>query len=552
MNHLTEKRVIKILLSMLILMLVFSFAEIWAGDITFGGGQVNYAPVPIPIIPAYSVAGDPVLNSLGNTDRQVPVTRLKFTDAGVGNDASFMSITLQITGTFTGETNYWTYIDAVDIYYDADGGGGAGKFDGGSATEVSILTSPTTFSAGTQVFTLDETDPVNSILNTEGAEYLFAVVEFAANTPAYNGGGTPYTFGIEITSVTVSDVGLQTGQTVKSTPGDYALHGGTTALTNIDTSLDVAGQIPADPTDIEQGTADTVVLKLEFTANNQNTTGQIETIKVHRTGAGTADSDLGSISLYQDISTVGTWEGTGTEQFIHSQTLGNVDPAGYATLDLTVIDGTLGVATRQFTDTAGTYIFYITADVDVAANITDSVTYFPIGLEIEDPKTDIIFDEVAGTADANIVFNQYAYIQTANVTTSGIGYFTIIAQAVGDSTPPTVVSTSPANSSTGINVNSSVTVTFSEDIDSATLTGNYTVLDVTNGNTDVTTDWNAPTYDSPSQTATFTLVSGVLLPSNNYQFTLEGGTGTGIKDPATNELAANYQFPSLRNPGRPC
>lgn len=98
----------------------------------------------------------------------------------------------------------------------------------------------------------------------------------------------------------------------------------------------------------------------------------------------------------------------------------------------------------------------------------------------------------------------------------------------GDTTPPTVSSTSPVNNATGVLTTAIITAKFSEAIDPATITS--TTFGVSAGGVPVTgtVDYNAATF-----TATFTPT--VLSYATTYTATIT----TGVKDLAGNAMAAN-------------
>ena len=96
--------------------------------------------------------------------------------------------------------------------------------------------------------------------------------------------------------------------------------------------------------------------------------------------------------------------------------------------------------------------------------------------------------------------------------------------------PPTVSATSPVNNATGVAVNSTITATFSEAMDAATIgTSTFTVSDG-GGNIGGTVS-----YSGTSTTATFT-PSGNLSYSTLYTATIT----TGVRDVAGNDMASNY------------
>lgn len=113
-----------------------------------------------------------------------------------------------------------------------------------------------------------------------------------------------------------------------------------------------------------------------------------------------------------------------------------------------------------------------------------------------------------------------------------------IATYTGDTTPPTVSSTSPSIGATSVNTVTSVTATFSEAIDPTTINSNTFELR-TSTNTVVAA---TVTYDSASKTATLTPNSSLAL-STSYTAIIKGGTtDPRVKDLAGNALAANFTW----------
>jgi methionine-rich copper-binding protein CopC len=99
-----------------------------------------------------------------------------------------------------------------------------------------------------------------------------------------------------------------------------------------------------------------------------------------------------------------------------------------------------------------------------------------------------------------------------------------------DKTPPTVILTDPATSATGITLNKSINITFSEEMDSSTITSSTITL--MQGTTPV-----AATVSYTGTKATLTL-TGNLTPNKVYT----GTVTTGAKDLAGNALSGNYTF----------
>ena len=101
-----------------------------------------------------------------------------------------------------------------------------------------------------------------------------------------------------------------------------------------------------------------------------------------------------------------------------------------------------------------------------------------------------------------------------------------------NTTPPTVISTVPANSATGVAINSKISATFSEAMDPSTLT--TTTFTLMQGATAVS---GTVTYAASGDTATFT-PSTNLAPSTAFTATVT----TGAKDVTGNALAANFTW----------
>ncbi|WP_420994982.1 Ig-like domain-containing protein [Cupriavidus sp. 30B13] len=107
--------------------------------------------------------------------------------------------------------------------------------------------------------------------------------------------------------------------------------------------------------------------------------------------------------------------------------------------------------------------------------------------------------------------------------------WTFTTGAGADTTPPTVVSTNPANLATGICTNKSVNFTFSEAMDPLTL--NTATFTLTTSAAPAALLPGVVTYDVPGKVATFT--PGALTAGTSYIATIT----TGAKDLAGNALA---------------
>jgi hypothetical protein len=101
-----------------------------------------------------------------------------------------------------------------------------------------------------------------------------------------------------------------------------------------------------------------------------------------------------------------------------------------------------------------------------------------------------------------------------------------------DVTPPVVLSTSPSNGAVDVLVNSNITVTFSEAMNAATITGSTITLKVTATSAPVA---GAVTYNATTNVATFT-PTAALPGSTGYTVTVT----TGVKDVAGNSMGSAF------------
>jgi hypothetical protein len=112
---------------------------------------------------------------------------------------------------------------------------------------------------------------------------------------------------------------------------------------------------------------------------------------------------------------------------------------------------------------------------------------------------------------------------------SGEDFLTPIGGGGGgtDTTAPTVVSTTPANGTTGVPRTAAITVTFSENVDSASVTNSALSFD------------NGVTGTIVVSGAVATLTPSPTLPAST---TVTGTISTAVKDRAGNALAAPVTF----------
>ena len=106
-----------------------------------------------------------------------------------------------------------------------------------------------------------------------------------------------------------------------------------------------------------------------------------------------------------------------------------------------------------------------------------------------------------------------------------------------DATAPTVDTVSPTNGATGVALATNVDATFSEEMNSSTLTASNFTLKTQNASTTVAA---TVSYDSATRKATLDPNSN-LAPNTTYTATVEGGSG-GIKDLAGNALGQGHSW----------
>jgi hypothetical protein len=109
----------------------------------------------------------------------------------------------------------------------------------------------------------------------------------------------------------------------------------------------------------------------------------------------------------------------------------------------------------------------------------------------------------------------------------------VFTTAALDTTRPTVTARNPTSGATNVGLSNVVSVTFSEDMDPASvIASNVQLRDAANSLVAATV-----TYSAGTRTATLS-PSATLLPSTTYTVTVRGGAG-GVQDLAANALAGN-------------
>ena len=208
-------------------------------------------------------------------------------------------------------------------------------------------------------------------------------------------------------------------------------------------------------------------------------------------------------------------------------------------------DGNM-LAEETFTNetSSGWQTVSLSTPVPIQSNTTYTVSYFTTEGNFE--KTDPFFTQsiqngyltglASGVDGGNGV---YYYGDSPGFPTESSGtsnYWTDVIMTPSDQIAPTVLSTSPVNNATEVNLNVSVTATFSEAVDPSTLSG-LTAYITGPGNTTVPATLTVNGADvSITPDAPFDIVT-------TYTVTLKGGlTPPQIKDISGNALAADYTW----------
>jgi hypothetical protein len=211
-------------------------------------------------------------------------------------------------------------------------------------------------------------------------------------------------------------------------------------------------------------------------------------------------------------------------------------------------DGQL-LATAVFTNetSSGWQQVNFSQPVPVTANTQYIASYHSNGYYPHDFDYFTVSGKASGVLYAPVTINAYGvgnglfhYGPDAfpAETYEGINYWVdvVFQPQNGDTTPPTVVSVTPANGTTGVPTDSQVQITFSEALDPSTVNGSTLELDAP-GNVPVPSNVS---YNASSFTATITPLSPL---ANNTPYTVVahgGATDPRIKDLAGNALAATF------------
>ncbi|MCX7030799.1 MAG: Ig-like domain-containing protein [Spirochaetes bacterium] len=397
-------------------------------------------------------------------------------------------------------------IQSIRVWYEDPGGNGL--FDNGTYIDDQDALSggPYTFSGGTATIALNTSVTEIGALSVAR---LFVGVELKS-TAATSG----VTIGVQVTSL------RQTGKTALLVPP----HDTQKPLDKYRVGL-VATNIA--PSSQDQGES-APVLKLVFDPDDPDNSAaiELESIKLHATGAPRSDSDLipGGVVLYEDTNLNGNYD-SGTDSQVTSATLGATTPA-YATLT---------PATAVNVAPAGKTFFAI-VNISLTATVGNKVQ-----LQVDNPSTDITFsdayaDEEVGPYYASVPAGR-AYVQkgyllgTSAVPSPNTPLITITVQATPQQ--PVVTSIVPGNNATNVERTTTVVAMFSKPMKASTI--NTTNFTLTVGATPI------PCTVTPTDAYTATLTpSSTLEWGTTYTATVHGDGSSGVQDSVDNlYLAAN-------------
>lgn len=312
----------------------------------------------------------------------------------------------------------------------------------------------------------DTTPP--AVLSTNPPNYLTAV-------PVYSTVAATFSEAIDPATVTAASFTLTHGTT--PVPGTVSYSGGTATFTP---------SAYLSPSTVYKATITTGVKDLAGNAMSSNYSWQFQTSAPDTTPPAVTSTNpvagAAAVAVNTDI----------TVTFSKP-----VDPATVTAATFTLMNGSNPV-TGSVTASGTTATFTLTAPLAFGTLYTASIT----------------------TGVKDLLGNAMAATYTWTFTTG----------AAPDTTPPTVLSVNPADSSTGAGLNSPITATFSETLAASTV--NPTTFTLMNGATSVsgTVNYNATT-------ATFT-PSAALMPNTLYTATIT----TGVADLSNNQMLANYTW----------
>ena len=177
-----------------------------------------------------------------------------------------------------------------------------------------------------------------------------------------------------------------------------------------------------------------------------------------------------------------------------------------------------------------------TPSITVTGTASDSISWIK-SVTVNGTSTEITGETY--TSDIQLTEGQNTITTMATDAAGNTNTATITVTL--DTTPPAITSATPVDNDTGIPVNTTITATFSEEIDALTITTTtFTLNSETSG-----TISGSVTYND--KTATFT-PSDDLSPNTTYTVTIKSGNN-GVKDLAGNALTEDYAWSFMTESG---
>lgn len=472
-----------------------------------GAGSLIAAPV-VSVDSSISIAPSSIpVPETGDPNLIVGMNKVQISTNFSGGTSSVDQVVVQLTS--SGGFNE-ADLASIRVWYEPPGGNGL--FDNGTSIDDldALSGGPYPFSGGTATIALNTT--VTEIGASAVARFYVGVE--LKSTAATSG----TTIAVQVTSL------RQAGKSpIPLTP--YTTQ---KPLDRYRVDLTATNIVVPPPPEHKQGESATV-LKLLVDPVDPDTSAavRLESIKLHAIGSPRSDNDLnsGGVVLYEDSNSTGTYE-AGTDTQVASATLGAVTPA-YATIT---------PAAPVVVPPAGK-TFFVIVNIDLAATI-DNV----IGLEIENPSTDITFadayaDEVVGPDYANVPANR-VYVQegyllgTSAVPSPNTPLITIKYQDIPQA--PVVTSIVPGANASSVDRTTTVEAIFSKPMKSSTI--NATNITLQTGATPVGFSIDL----SPDLTTVTLTPSSILDWGTTYTVTIKGDGASGVQDNVDNlYMAAN-------------
>jgi hypothetical protein len=380
-------------LCIFITLIGLSWVQLWIvpQNATAEDIRVNeYASIAPTSIPVVEISTPPP--PLAGTDN-VGITKFRWQARTNGTTSAITSMEIQLNyeGSFDRSK-----IEAVNVYFEPQGGNGT--FDRGGGDDVDAIDSsvlrPVTFATDTLTILIDKATAVH---DTNGWAILWIAFDFASDADITD------RVSCQINSVDWEDLSAvpTTGQ---YTPPNHAQ----IVFKPVDDYEVTLNGTSSAPTGATQGDTKISMLRLDFDLTDTTIDNSVfiynvylDSVRVRKTGTPGADADIdsGGVILYED--TDGSGDLSDNDNPLAAATMG-ASQAGYAIMDIP-IDFPF-----HHTGISPHKTFFIAINISVTAGVGNSV-----GLEIEDPSSDIVFADLAD--DINPISANYATVSTPYV-----------------------------------------------------------------------------------------------------------------------------------------